>query len=103
MDILRNLPVQQPAALRELISIQPGRVVSMALSRSEHCQMSAWAQGIVWLSRRRPPTPLAGAAPSNCCKLPSNQTEEDLYGTVDQKPAPCTALSPEGSGRVRAR
>ena len=24
MDILRNLPVQQPAALRELISIQPG-------------------------------------------------------------------------------
>ena len=30
MDILRNLPVQQPAALRELISIQPGRVVSMA-------------------------------------------------------------------------
>ncbi len=99
MDILRNLPVQQPAALRELISIQPGRVVSMALSRSEHCQMtllalgterasvrsatsatrsimcwrviclcawrgtrSAWAQGIVWLSRRRPPTPLAGAA-----------------------------------------
>ena len=35
MDILRNLPVQQPAALRELISIQPGRVVSMALSRSE--------------------------------------------------------------------
>ena len=84
--------------------------MSMALSRSEHCQMtllafgdgesiseeryfgdtvyyvlegdmplrwrdtrSAWAQGIVWLSRRRPPTPLAGAAPSNCCKLPSNQ------------------------------
>ena len=34
MDILRNLPVQQPAALSELISIQPGRVVSMALSRS---------------------------------------------------------------------
>lgn len=30
---------------------------------------------------------MAGAAPSNCCKLPSNQTEEDLYGTVDQKPA----------------
>ena len=29
MDILRNLPVQQPAALRELISIQPGRVVSI--------------------------------------------------------------------------
>ena len=28
MDILRNLPVQQPAALRELISIQPGRVVN---------------------------------------------------------------------------
>ena len=34
MDILRNLPGQQPAARRELISIQPGRGVSMALSRS---------------------------------------------------------------------
>ena len=45
MDILRNLPVQQPAALRELISIQPGRVVSMALSRSEHCQMTLLAFG----------------------------------------------------------
>ena len=138
MDILRNLPVQQPAALSELISIQPGRVVSMALSRSEHCQMTllalgtervsvrsatsatrsimcwrviclcawrgtrfVWAQGIVWLCQRRPPTLLAGTAPSNCCKLPSNQTEEDLYGTVDQKPAPCPALSPEGSGRVQ--
>lgn len=46
MDILRNLPVQQPAALRELISIQPGRVVSMALSRSEHCQMTLLAFGL---------------------------------------------------------
>ena len=45
MDILRNLPVQQPAALSELISIQPGRVVSMALSRSEHCQMTLLAFG----------------------------------------------------------
>ena len=45
MDILRNLPVQQPAALRELISIQPGRVVSMALSCSEHCQMTLLAFG----------------------------------------------------------
>ena len=45
MDILRNLPVQQPAALSELISIQPRRVVSMALSRSEHCQMTLLAFG----------------------------------------------------------
>lgn len=45
MDILRNLPVDSPEHLADLISIQPGRVVSMALSRSPHCQMTILAFG----------------------------------------------------------
>ena len=32
MDFLRNLPTQQPQQLTQLIQIQPGRVVSMAMS-----------------------------------------------------------------------
>ena len=40
MDFLRNLPTQQPQQLTQLIQIQPGRVVSMAMSRQEHCQMT---------------------------------------------------------------
>lgn len=45
MDTLRNLPTAQPAALAGLIDIRPGRVVSMALSRSDHCQMTLLAFG----------------------------------------------------------
>lgn len=43
MDVLRNLPTDQGAKLGELIEIRPGRVVSMALSRSEGCQMTLLA------------------------------------------------------------
>ena len=39
MNYLRNLPTEQAAALASLVPVQPGRVVSMALSKSEHCQM----------------------------------------------------------------
>ena len=45
MDFLRNLPTQQPQQLTQLIQIQPGRVVSMAMSRQEHCQMTLLAFG----------------------------------------------------------
>ena len=45
MELLRNLPTQQPEKLTGLIGIQPGRVVSMAMSRSEHCQMTLLAFG----------------------------------------------------------
>ncbi len=39
MNYLRNLPTEQAEALASLVPVQPGRVVSMALSKSEHCQM----------------------------------------------------------------
>ena len=45
MDFLRNLPTQQPQQLTQLIQIQPSRVVSMAMSRQEHCQMTLLAFG----------------------------------------------------------
>ena len=45
MELLRNLPTHQPEKLAGLIEIQPGRVVSMAMSRSEHCQMTLLAFG----------------------------------------------------------
>ena len=45
MEFLRNLPVDHPDELAGLIEIRPGRVVSMALSRSEHCQMTLLAFG----------------------------------------------------------
>lgn len=45
MEFLRNLPTDDPAALAGLIDIRPGRVVSMALTRSEHCQMTLLAFG----------------------------------------------------------
>ena len=45
MEFLRNLPVDHPEELAKLIEIRPGRVVSMALSRSEHCQMTLLAFG----------------------------------------------------------
>lgn len=45
MDFLRNLPTQQPQQLAQLIQIEPGRVVSMAMSRQEHCQMTLLAFG----------------------------------------------------------
>ena len=43
MDTLRNLPLETPQPLADLIAIQPGSVVSMALSRSDHCQMTLLA------------------------------------------------------------
>lgn len=45
MVLLRNLPTQQPEKLAQLIAVQPGRVVSMAMSKSEHCQMTLLAFG----------------------------------------------------------
>ncbi len=47
MGRLRNLPQERPGALAGLIDIQPGRVVSMALSGDERCQMTllAFADG----------------------------------------------------------
>lgn len=45
MTLLRNLPVQQPEQLAELISIEPNRVVSMSMSKSPHCQMTLFALG----------------------------------------------------------
>ena len=45
MEFLRNLPTEQPEQLAGLISIRPGRVVSMAMSRQEHCQMTLLAFG----------------------------------------------------------
>ena len=52
MDFLRNLPTQQPQQLTQLIQIQPGRVVSMAMSRQEHCQMTLLAFGTERVSVR---------------------------------------------------
>ena len=45
MEFLRNLTTQQPQQLTPLIQIQPGRVVSMAMSRQEHSQMTPLAFG----------------------------------------------------------
>lgn len=47
MEYLRNLPLRQASALAHMVEIQPGRVVSMALSKSDHCQMTllAFADG----------------------------------------------------------
>ena len=43
MNLLRNLPVENPGELKDMINIQPGRVVSMSLSKSDHCLMSLFA------------------------------------------------------------
>ena len=45
MNFLRNLPTENPEALAGLIQIQTGRVVSMALSKSDHCLMTLLAFG----------------------------------------------------------
>lgn len=47
MEHLRNLPLDQALNLADMIEIQPGRVVSMALSKNVHCQMTllAFADG----------------------------------------------------------
>ena len=47
MDHLRNLPLDHAESLAKMIDIRPGRVVSMALSKNEHCQMTllAFADG----------------------------------------------------------
>lgn len=45
MEVLRNLPTGVPEQLAGLITVQPGRVVSMAMSRSQHCQMTLLAFG----------------------------------------------------------
>ena len=43
MNLLRNLPVENPQALKEMIKVQPGRVVSMSLSKSDNCLMTLFA------------------------------------------------------------
>ena len=45
MSTLRNLPTTSPASLTSLIDIRDGRVVSMALSKSDACQMMLMAFG----------------------------------------------------------
>ena len=47
MQHIKNLPVGRAEQLSELVDIQPGHVVSMALSKNEHCQMTllAFADG----------------------------------------------------------
>ena len=47
MQQFRNLPTDHAEELAQLVQIQPGRVVSMAFSKSEHCQMTllAFADG----------------------------------------------------------
>ena len=45
MEVLRNLPTGEPEQLAGLIAVQPGRVVSMAMSRSQRCQMTLLAFG----------------------------------------------------------
>lgn len=41
--MLRNLPRETPTAVSDLIAVQSGRVVSMALSKTENCQMTLFA------------------------------------------------------------
>lgn len=47
MEYLRNLPLRQASELAHMVEIQPGRVISMALSKSDHCQITllAFADG----------------------------------------------------------
>lgn len=45
MEVLRNLPTGEPEQLAGLITVQLGRVVSMAMSRSQRCQMTLLAFG----------------------------------------------------------
>lgn len=40
MPILKNLPTQKAESIKELIDIRKGQVLSMALSNSEHVQMT---------------------------------------------------------------
>ncbi|NHM15646.1 cupin domain-containing protein [Eggerthellaceae bacterium zg-887] len=39
MATIRNVPTTSPEALASLIDVRPGRVVSMALSSSDACQL----------------------------------------------------------------
>ena len=39
MDYLKNIPTDTAKGLAEMIDIRPGRVVSMALSQNEDCQI----------------------------------------------------------------
>lgn len=43
MNILRNLPVETPQSLKDMISIKPHRVVSMALTSSDNVHMTLFA------------------------------------------------------------
>lgn len=47
MHNFRNLPTKGAENLAQMVSIQPGRVVSMAFSQNERCQMTllAFADG----------------------------------------------------------
>ncbi|MGN1196432.1 MAG: cupin domain-containing protein [Acetatifactor sp.] len=40
MSILKNLPIQEAKPIKELVDIRKGQVLSMALSNSEHAQMT---------------------------------------------------------------
>ena len=43
MAMLKNLPVDKPKAMKELIDIRKKQVVSMALSKSDSIQMSVFS------------------------------------------------------------
>lgn len=43
MDILRNLPAKQPQMLGDLITVRPGQVVSMALTKTGKTQITLFA------------------------------------------------------------
>jgi len=45
MENLKNLPVDEAKILSSLIEIRPGMVISMALSKNEHCEMTLLAFG----------------------------------------------------------
>lgn len=45
MDLLRNIPTDAPMNLADAIHSKPGQVISMALSKSDHTQMTLLAFG----------------------------------------------------------
>ena len=45
MQQFKHLPINHTEQLSGMVTFQPNRVVSMALSRSEHCQMTLLAFG----------------------------------------------------------
>ncbi|HIW22111.1 MAG TPA: cupin domain-containing protein [Candidatus Dorea intestinavium] len=45
MDLLKNIPTDAPMNMTEAIHSKPGQVISMALSKSDHTQMTLLAFG----------------------------------------------------------